>query len=89
MSCGCSFQKKKPVKETFQISPCLEQTTIDFDNCFNEKNKKCFEKGIKDYRTCLESGMNFMFSETAYRQSIKCPCPYEYPSYHCPKIPFI
>ena len=89
MSCGCSSKKKNSVKETFQMSPCLEQATNDFDKCSNEKDKKCIEKQIKEYNSCLGSGINFMFSETAYRQSTKCPCPFEYPSKNLPKIPFI
>ena len=89
MSCGCCSNKKKPVKETFQISPCLEQATIDFDQCSNEEKKKCFEKGIKDYRLCLGSGINFMFSEPGYRQATKGVCPFEYPSKNFPRIPFV
>jgi len=86
MTCGCSSQKKKPVKEMYQISPCLEELTMDYNQC---SNKKCMEKQIKEYNSCLGSGINFIYSEPGYRQATKCPCPFEYPSKNRPRIPFI
>ena len=89
MVCGCSSQKKKPVKENYQISPCLQELMMDYNECSNEKNKKCMEKQRKEYKECLGSGINFIYSEPGYRQATKCPCPFEYPSKNIPRIPFI
>lgn len=90
MTCGCSSKKKNQKSiENYQMSPCLEQATMDYNQCSNNKNKECFKKGIKDYKECLGSGIDFIYSETGYRQATKCPCPFEYPSKNRPRIPFI
>lgn len=99
MTCGCSSEKKKlynnhlPMMENYQISPCLKKITREYDNCSeHKKEQSCFKNGVKDYKKeCKNNGdgVNFIYSEPGYRQATKCPCPYEYPSQHCPKIPFI
>lgn len=87
MTCGCSSKKKNQNSiENYQMSPCLQEVIMNHNQC---SNKKCMENQRKEYNSCLGSGMNFMFSETAYRQSTKCPCPFEYPSKNIPRIPFI
>lgn len=91
MSSGCSKNKKSKQKyvENYQMSPCLQQASMDYVHCSNGKDKKCMEKKMEEYKICLGSGMNFMFSEPGYRQATKGPCPFEYPSKNIPRIPFV
>lgn len=79
---------KKSTIEKYQISHCLREATIDYDDCIDEKNSKCFENGIKEYKTC-EKESNFIQNEAGYRQAVKCPCPFDYVSKNTPRIPFI
>lgn len=93
MSCGCSFQKKKtnndniPSVEKYHQSPSFQENYgIElFDKEEERKENFSFQKNCKK----KGEGNNFIYMEPGYRQATKCPCPYEYPSYHCPKIPFI
>lgn len=83
MTCGCSSKKKYnnvPMIENYQKYPSIEE---------NDKNMFLHIENEKKKYMNQADGFNFLFMEPGYRQAIKCPCPYEYPSYHCPKIPFI
>ena len=79
---------KKSAIENYQISHCLRQATIDYDDCIYEKHTKCFENGIKEYKTC-EKESNFIQNEPGYRQALKCPCPFDHDSTNITRIPFI
>lgn len=79
---------KKSTIENYQISHCLREATIDYNDCIDEKDAKCFENGIKEYKTC-EKESNFIQNEPGYRQAVKCPCPFDYVSKNTPRIPFI
>lgn len=79
---------KKSTIENYQISHCLREATIDYNDCIDEKDAKCFENGIKEYKTC-EKESNFIQNEPGYRQAVKCPCPFDFVSKNTPRIPFI
>ena len=79
---------KKSNTESYQLSHCLRQTTMDYNDCIHEKHTKCFENGIKEYKTC-EKESNFIQNEPGYRQALKCPCPFDYHSKNTPRISFI
>ena len=78
---------EKSITENYQMSHCLQQATIDYNDCTDEKHTKCFENGIQEYKTC-EKESNFIQNEPGYRQALKCPCPFDYPSNNTPRIPF-
>lgn len=79
---------KKSAIENYQMSHCLRQATIGYEDCTDEKHKKCFKNGIKEYKTC-EKESNFIQNEPGYRQALNCPCPFDYVCKKTPRIPFI